>query len=135
VVVQKSSSRAARRYVETMERGQLLIKIVFTNAFNTLRIDSILQAVGKHFPQLLHFAASTIDSLSDLQFGEFIIQSKDSAQQGDPLGPLYFCLVFKELLESLCSELVFGYLDDVMMGDTASMCCGTSSVSRTQLHR
>jgi len=34
-------------------------------------------------------------------------------QQGDPLGPLHFCLVFKELLESLRSELVLGYLEDM----------------------
>jgi hypothetical protein len=29
---------------------------------------------------------------------------------------LYFCLAFKELLESLRSELVLGYLDDVAVG-------------------
>ena len=39
----------------------------------------------------------------------------------DTLGPLYFCLVFKELLESLESELVLGYLDDVAVGDTAAI--------------
>jgi hypothetical protein len=35
---------------------------------------------------------------------------------GDPLGPLYFCLAFKEQLKSVRSELVLGYLDDVAMG-------------------
>jgi len=39
----------------------------------------------------------------------------------DPRGPLYFCLVFKELLESLQLELVLGYLDDVVVGDTAEI--------------
>jgi len=47
--------------------------------------------------------------------------SEEGAQQGDTLGPLYFCLVFKELLESLQSELVLGYLDDVAVGDTAEI--------------
>jgi len=47
--------------------------------------------------------------------------SEEGAQQGDPLGPLYFCLVFKELLESLQSELVLGYLDDLVVGDTAEI--------------
>jgi len=47
--------------------------------------------------------------------------SEDGAQQGDPLGPLYFCLVFKDLRESLQSELVLGYLDDVAVGDTAEI--------------
>ena len=50
-----------------------------------------------------------------MQFGEYILQSEEGAQQGDPLGPLYFCLVFKELLDSLRSELVLGYLDDVVV--------------------
>ena len=117
----EAAVRAARCYVENMKSGQLFIKIDFKNAFNTLRRDSILEAVAKHFPELLHFAASTIDSPSDLQFGKFTVQSEEGAQQGDPLGPLYFCLVFKEILESLCSELVLGYLDDVAMGDTASI--------------
>jgi len=49
------------------------------------------------------------------------ISSEEGAQQGDPLGPLYFCLVFKGLLESLESELVLGYLDDVAVGDSAEM--------------
>jgi len=47
--------------------------------------------------------------------------SEEGAQQGDPLGPLNFCLVFKELLESLQLELVLGYLDDVAVGDTAEI--------------
>ena len=55
----------------------------------------------------------------DLQFGAFILPSEEGAQQGDPLGPLYFCLVFKEPLDSLCSELVLGYLDDMAMADKA----------------
>jgi len=62
-----------------------------------------------------------MNSPSDLQFGEFVMLSEEGAEQGDPLGPLYFCLDFKELLESLQSELVLGYLDDVAVGDTADI--------------
>jgi len=49
-----------------------------------------------------------------------VLQSAEGAQQGDPLGPLYFCLAFKELSESRQSELVLGYLDDVALGDNAA---------------
>jgi len=77
--------------------------------------------VAKHFPRLLHFAVSTIDIPSDLQFGEFIIKSAEGGQQGDAVGPLDLCLLFKERLESLGSELILVYLDDVAMGDTASI--------------
>ena len=46
--------------------------------------------------------------------------SLQGAQQGDPLGPLYFCLAFKELLESRLSELVLGFLNDVAIGGDAA---------------
>ena len=85
-----------------------------------LRRDSILEAVAKHFPELLAFAQSTMDQESVLQFGDFVLQSAEGAQQGDPLGPLYFCLAFKELLESQQSELALGFLDDVAIGGDAA---------------
>jgi len=116
----EAAVRAARRFLDNMQRGQLFLKIDFRNAFNTLRRDAILDSIAKHFPELLPYAASTISSPSDLQFGKFVLLSEEGAQQGDPLGPLYFCLVFKELLESLQSELVLGYLDDVAIGDSAA---------------
>jgi len=117
-----AEARAAKRYLENMESGKLLIKIDFRNAFNTLRRDAIFEAVAKHFPELLPFAISTMDNPTFLQFADYLLQSEEGAQQGDPLGPLYFCLVIKELLESLQSELVMGYLDDITLGDYAETC-------------
>ncbi len=55
--VAEAAVRAAMRYVKPDE---VFVKIDFRNAFNTLRRDSILEAVAKHFPKLLHFAESTI---------------------------------------------------------------------------
>jgi len=109
----EAAVRAARRFLDNMQPGKLFITIDFRNAFNTLRRDAILEAIEKHFPELLPYTTSTMGSSSDIQFGELVISSEEGAQQGDPLGPLYFCLVFKELVESLESELVLGYLDDV----------------------
>ena len=116
----EAAVRAARRYIDNMIPGQVLVKIDFKNAFNTLRRDSIMEAVAKYFPELLAFAQSTLGQTSELQFGDFMLQSAEGAQQGDPLGPLYFCLTFKELLESLLSELVLGFLDDVALGGEAA---------------
>ena len=114
--------RSARLYMENMSCGKLLVKIDFCNAFNTVRRDFVLEAVHKYFPQLLPFAFSTMNFMSDLQFGDFVLRSDEGVHQGDPLGPLYFCLVCKELLESLKSELVLGYLDDITLGDDAPVC-------------
>jgi len=57
----------------------------------------------------------------DLQFCDFVLQSEERVQQRDPLGLLHFCLVRKQLLESLNSELVLGYLD-ITLSDKAAVC-------------
>jgi len=108
----EAAVRATRRYIDNMIPGQVFVKIDFKNTFNTLRRDSILEAVAKYFPELL--------AQSSVQFGDFVLQSAEGAQQGDPTGPLYFCLTFKELLESQQSELVLRYLDDVALGGNAA---------------
>jgi len=91
-----------------MKPGHVLVKIDFTNAFNTLRRDCILEAIAKQLPELLPFVSSTMDNSTDLQFGEYILQSQEGDQHSDPLGPLYFCHVFKDILQSLQSGLVVG---------------------------
>jgi len=63
-------------------------------------------------------AASTSSGPSVLQLATSrCMQSKERAQQWDPLGPLYFCLAIIELLKSMKSELVLAYLDDITLGD------------------
>lgn len=116
----EAAVRAARCYLENMDSSKLFVKIDFRNAFNTVRRDAILDAVAKHLPELLPFAASTLSTPSDLQFANFTLQSEEGAQQGDPLGPLYFCLAIIDLLKALKSELVLAYLDDITLGDDAN---------------
>lgn len=45
-----------------------------------------------------------------------IIQSSEDIQQGDPLGPLLFCLSIHRLCTKLKSELSIFYLDDGTLG-------------------
>ena len=47
--------------------------------------------------------------------------SQEGAQQGDPLGPLLFCLALHPLLLSLQSELIIGYIDDITVGGPKSV--------------
>ena len=47
--------------------------------------------------------------------------SQEGAQQGDLLGPLYFCLALHPLLLSLQSELIIGYIDDITVGGPKSV--------------
>ncbi len=108
---------AARRYTQSMRGGQLFVKIDFEKTFNTVCRDVILEAVTKHFPELLPYTTSAYEHGSNLRFGSFLVQLKEGVQQGDPLGPLLFCFAIWELLFSLKSELTLDYLDHVAIGD------------------
>ena len=45
-----------------------------------------------------------------------MITSDEGIQQGDPLGPLEFCLTLHPLLKRLSSELIVAYINDVTIG-------------------
>ena len=47
---------ATRRFVEAMQKDTVLVKLDFSNAFNTLCRDIMLQAVARYIPELYAFA-------------------------------------------------------------------------------
>ena len=55
---------------------------------------------------------------SQLWIGDKILTSAEGVQQGDPLGPLLFCLALDGPLKGIKCEFISGYLDDVSLGDT-----------------
>jgi hypothetical protein len=112
---------AARRFLDLKAPGRALVKLDFSNAFNSLRRDCMLEAVAKSLPSLLPLALSSYGTPSFLWLGDGILSSEEGAQQGDPLGPLLFCITIQPLLASCPCEFVSGYLDDVGLGDEVSL--------------
>jgi len=49
-----------------------------------------------------------------------VIQSATGVQQGDPLGPLLFCMTMHPVLSQCDAEIRIGYLDDVTLGGSIS---------------
>ena len=100
----EAAVHAARRFASSLLPGKLLFKIDLKNAFNAVRRDVILKAIASYFPELLLllFSMSTLCKPTDLQFGQFHLSSEEGAQQGDPIGPLYFCLAIKSLFNYKC---------------------------------
>jgi hypothetical protein len=94
----------------------VLVKLDFSNAFNSIRRDVFLIAAANTVPDIYHFCLLAYQPISILKYGSMEIESQEGAQQGDPLGPLLFCLGIQSLLTSLASNLAFGYLDDVTLG-------------------
>ena len=112
----EAAVHAARQYLHSLPPDMLLLKLDFSNAFNSIRRDKMLLAVKKLVPELYPLVHSAYSSPSSLFWGDKIILSAEGVQQGDPLGPLLFCLTLHNLISELTSELILGYLDDVTFG-------------------
>ena len=93
-----------------------MLKLDFKNAFNSLRRDKMLQSVIKFSPAFFRFVQSAYEKPSCLFCGDHILQSAEGVQQGDPMGPLLFCISIHDLVSKLQSELVVFYLDDGTIG-------------------
>ena len=76
----------------------------------------MLEAGKAEVPEIYNFCHLSYAHGSDLIFAERVIRSEEGPQQGDPLGPFLFCLALRPLLNTLSSDLVLGYLDDVSGG-------------------
>ena len=76
----------------------------------------MLEAVQSLCPAIYTFVYSAYDAPSDLQWGDRSILSAEGVQQGDPLGPLLFCLTLHQHSLFLRSEFNVFYLDDVTLG-------------------
>ena len=107
---------AARAYLSEMGKERLLLKLDFSNAFNSIRRDKMLITVQEICPSIFPFVHSAYAQPTNLYFGGHIIPSAEGVQQGDPLGPLLFCLAIFELTSSLKSKFHAFYLDDGILG-------------------
>ena len=112
----EAAVHAATIYVHDLDENCIL-KIDFRIAFNMLRRDKMLLAMKDHAPGLIAYEHSVCSTSSTHFWGEETIQSKESVQQGDPLGPLLFCLMLHKLISRIKSEFCVWYPDDGMLVD------------------
>ena len=76
----------------------------------------MLQSVEELCPDIYPLVHSSYSVESHILWEGHIIQSAEGVQQGDPLGPLLFCLTIHKYVSSLTSELCVCYLDDISVG-------------------
>ncbi|KMS64974.1 hypothetical protein BVRB_040730, partial [Beta vulgaris subsp. vulgaris] len=112
----EAAVHATRRFIESMPPDHVVAKLDFSNAFNCLCRSRMLGEVASRIPELYKFCHLSYSSPSTLKFGEWCVESQVGIQQGDPLGPLLFCLSIHPLLMSLSSDLIVGFLDDITLG-------------------
>jgi len=76
----------------------------------------MLEVVSECAPDLYIFVRTAYENPSYLFCGNSIILSQEGVQQGDPLGPLLFCLTINPMVKKLRSEFKVFYLDDGSFG-------------------
>ncbi|GAU90716.1 hypothetical protein RvY_03094 [Ramazzottius varieornatus] len=101
---------------EGKNESRVLLKLDFRNATNTIHRDGLLRVVREVLPAYHAFVWQTYRHNSKLLFGQHIMESARDVQQGDPLGPLLFCLVIESITKTLKSPLNLWYLDDGTIG-------------------
>ena len=108
----KAGFHAVRRFVETLEDDNVLVKLDFANAFKTIRRDSILERTAENTPELYKFVLAT----HKLSLGLYIILSREWSQHGDPLSGLEFCDTVHPIHAESQSKMKLGYMDDFKLG-------------------
>ena len=86
------------------------LKIDFQNAFNIVSRQALLEECHAHFPELLPWASWCYGQHPMLFHPMGTISSETGVQQGDPLGPLFFCLVLHKLVATIVSDEEASYL-------------------------
>ena len=113
----EAAAHAARAFVDNPREEEVLVKLDFSNAFNTLRRDRIAECIFDQAPDLYPFFKSCYENHSLLFHGEHFINSEEGLQQGDPIASLGFSISIQDLLRSIKSRYKLGYLDDINFGD------------------
>ena len=112
----EAAIHACRRFVLNMPDDFLVVKLDFSNAFNCLHRDSMLESIKQSVPEIYSFCLLSYSNDSVLKFGSRQILSQEGIQQGDPLGPLLFCLTIHPILRELESPFTIGFMDDTTIG-------------------
>ena len=105
-------------FLNSLPSDKALLKVDFSNAFNTIRRDKIFEATKAHIPVLLPFAHSVYSSPSTFLWEGELLLSSEGIQQGDPLDPMLFCIAIHSLVSNLESEFKIFFLDDDTLGGT-----------------
>ena len=80
---------ATRRLLSSLPDNHVFVKRDFSNAFNSVRRDTILANVAVKLPELYRFVKVSLECNPMLIYGDDII-SAEGSQQGDPLSGFEF---------------------------------------------
>ncbi|XP_065318826.1 uncharacterized protein LOC135926824 [Gordionus sp. m RMFG-2023] len=105
-----------RIHIENNPKNESLVKIDFSNAYNTLSRNTFLHSTCFHFPAYTKFLFSCYQSPTSLLNKEKILSVEE---QGDPLGSLLFSLGINDMIKSInssCTLSLHAYVELTHLG-------------------
>ncbi|KAL0219289.1 hypothetical protein P9112_004942 [Eukaryota sp. TZLM1-RC] len=95
----------------------ILPNLDFKNAFNSVKRNCIFDVLLHDFPELSAYFYLFYGKKSDLIFDSFTLESSSGVKQGDPLGPLLFCLAIHNIIKMTQQDFpdlrIVAYMDDI----------------------
>ena len=135
----EAAVHASRSFIKDANPGDVILKLDFSNAFNSMRRDHVADCFFEEAPEILPFYTLSYENDSILTFGDETLPSSEGFQQGDPLAVLGFCLGLNKQLCRLKSRFRIGYVDDVTLGDhwstvLSDLCTFQAACEKLGLH-
>ncbi|KAL0215004.1 hypothetical protein P9112_007188 [Eukaryota sp. TZLM1-RC] len=99
------------------QQHQYIFNLDFKNAFNSVKRNCIFDVLLHDFPELTAYFYLFYGKKSDLIFDSFTLESSSGVKQGDPLGPLLFCLAIHNIIKMTQQDFpdlrIVAYMDDI----------------------
>ncbi|KAL0224410.1 hypothetical protein P9112_003800 [Eukaryota sp. TZLM1-RC] len=99
------------------QHHQYIFNLDFKNAFNSVKRDCIFDVLLHDFPELSAYFYLFYGKKSDLVYDSFTLESSSGVKQGDPLGPLLFCLAIHNIIKMTQQDFpdlrIVAYMDDI----------------------
>ena len=112
------ASHVFRCLIESPQpKENVILKIDFENAFNSINRQFMLEKVFEIHPEVYKYSHSAYSQPSCLFYGDSVIKSCEGTQQGDPESPALFSDSIQDLIDSLESKINLWYLDDGNLSD------------------
>ena len=107
---------SARIYLEKLQPNEIMIKLVYKDAFNSIFHSGVIAAVEEYAPELLPFVNSLLSIPSYYFHDDKLVRSKITLPERDPLAPLLFCLATHRTTTDLKCNLKVFYLGTGILG-------------------
>ena len=107
---------SARIFLDELQPSEIMIKVVYKDAFNSVFHTGVIAAVEEYAPELLPFVNSLLSIQSCYFHDDKVVRSAKSLPERDPLAPFLFCLATKKITTDLKCDLKVFYLGIGILG-------------------